>query len=118
MCIRDSPNPGMWMYGDADTGDPLHSFGLAVRRLERNERTHGMADDARARDALRVQHAEQPVGHRADAGKRRSLGAAVAGQIERKHVAAVVGEVAALQPEERMVEPRPVHEHERRLPWI
>ena len=39
----------------------------------------------------------------------------MAGQIERKHIAAVIAEVAALQAEGRVVEAGPVHEHEGRL---
>ena len=51
----------------------------------------------------RVERADHPVGHRAHIDQGRTRGAAVAGQVDGQHVAAVMGEIAGLQGPDRVV---------------
>ena len=81
------------------------------RGLERDQRAHAVPDQHRARDASRVQQGQQPGGHRLDSRFRRALAAAVARQVERQYIEAVMGKIAGLQNPHRMVVLGAVNKH-------
>jgi hypothetical protein len=101
--------------GRADQRDALDARGLARRALERHQRAHRVADEDRCLQLELIQQPQHPVGHLADGDERWPLRPAVPREIHRKHIEAVVAEVAALQAPPGMVQARTVHEHDRGL---
>ena len=76
---------------------------MARGAVERDQRTHAVADERRGLRAGGIEQRDDPVGHVLDARERRAVAAAVAGQIEREHAVAVVREVARLQDPDAVV---------------
>ncbi len=92
----------------------LDRIARARRRLQRRQRAHAVAGDpgpAHTRDAQHLQH---PLRHGGDTRERGSFAAAVAGQVERQHAAAVMREGARLQRPDRVIHAGAVQEHRRR----
>ena len=73
------------------------------RRFQRNQRAAAVADQRRLFHAGGVQQRGDEVGRFLDAGGRLAGAPAVAGQVDRQHVPAVVGQVAGLQDPDAVV---------------
>ena len=96
--------------GNADEAEQPGPVRMASAELESDERAHAVPHDGGARHLRRVEGAGAPVRHRRDARKRIAAGAPVSRQIERQHVVPVVGEVAALEDPDAVVQAASVDE--------
>ena len=101
--------------GDAAQRDGADPVGIRGRRFQRQRRAHRMADQRRLCNAGRVQQGDYPLGLGFDAGERRALRLAVAGQVDRQHAAPVPGEIASLQLPDGAVHAAAVQENDRVL---
>ena len=104
--------------GGAEQREPADPRAVARSRLQRDQRAHAVADQGGLAHLRRVEHGRQPVRHRRNGGSGWPLGAAVAGQVDGQHAAAVPGEIARLELPDGVIEGRAVHEHRDRQAGI
>src|SRR6266403_5353424 len=82
------------------------------RGLKRNQRSHGMTDESGLCSTGGIEQRGGPVRHVGDRRQWRAGGAAVARQIRRQHAKTVMGEPAAMQGPDGMIEAGAVQQHD------
>ena len=95
--------------------DPGNTLLVAHRRIEGDQRAHGMPDQRRLFDPGGIEQRHDPVGHGGNAGKCVATAAAMGRQVNRQHIVAAIGKIPALQRPDRVIHTGAVNEHDARL---
>ena len=94
--------------------DGLHALRMAPRRLEDCQRAQAVTDQRSLLYTRDIEQCGEPFPNRLDRRGRLAAAPAVAGEIDREHVATMVREISRLQCPHAVVMRGAVHEHDRR----